>query len=325
MKFSVITCFHNSAQRLERYTRSIQALVCSGFSVEFIFVDNASSDETLTGLQDMAAKFAWPVKVLSEARPGLMYARLSGAAEAAGDFIIFFDDDNEPDSDYLQQAFRLTGQYNACIFTGNSRFPKEYAVPENQLAALEILAIRATQGERQYLADSYCPRPVPWGAGLIVASAPFRAACAAWLETGRQIVGRTGSQPLGGEEIWLIHHMTRKEGAIVFSDKLNLIHRIDKARLTKQYLWRLAFEYGALKPALLDEVVKFKPQLRSVFNSNFVIYLSILLVIKSVLSYVLKPGLRGFLGMASRLGLLYGATLRREIAAGKCVMSGKSK
>lgn len=65
-----------------------------------IAVDNASTDATAGLLQEATRRL--PLTVLHCPDPGKMPALKSGAASVTGDFVLFTDDDVEPDSHWLQ-------------------------------------------------------------------------------------------------------------------------------------------------------------------------------------------------------------------------------
>jgi glycosyltransferase involved in cell wall biosynthesis len=259
---TIITCFHNSEARLEDYGRALRALDISGIETEAILVDNASGDSTHEKLLTLVEALPMPVWVLREERPGLMYARITGAAAARGEHAVFFDDDNEPRSDYLRAVLGLVAKYpRAVVFSGNALLPPDMGSSAPYGAALSLLAIRQETGERELSMRTFCPQPMPLGAGMAVRTSAMRRAGEAWLMGSRSIVGRTGKQPIGGEETWLVHHMTQGGETVVFSDTLSLIHHVDRTRFAADYLFRLGFEYGAVQPVLVDEIRMFKPAL----------------------------------------------------------------
>lgn len=315
MKLSIITCFYNSAERLPRYFEAVRQLERMGLDCELILVDNASRDSTLALLQQAAGLMPLPTKVLSQPQPGLMYARCMGIDAATGSHAVFFDDDNEPRSDYLQSLARLIQRFpKAVAFTGNSVLPAEYVVEAGLRPALPMLALRNVPGEHVLVMDRYCPQPMPWGAGLGVRVREMREACDAWLKTARVIVGRTGDQPIGGEEVWLVHHMTRSGEVAVFSDTLHLTHRIALHRLTADYLGRLGYEYGVVQPALIDAVRAFKPEVRFLYPSGVRgVLIALVRATIEVLRYCLQPSGGRYAFAAGRLGLVIALIRRHQL------------
>ena len=98
---SVIICTRNRAASLRNLLETLKTVqIPPGTSVEFLVVDNGSTDETprvATACRLPMAK----VKYLSEPTPGQSRARNRGLAESTGDIIVFTDDDVIPNEDWL--------------------------------------------------------------------------------------------------------------------------------------------------------------------------------------------------------------------------------
>ncbi len=245
-RFSIITCCYNSARRLDSLEASLQALDLEGCGgVEFIFVDNRSSDETGDKLAGLAQRLPAPARVLVEPNPGLMFARRAAVACALGDWLVFFDDDNEPRKPFIRHLADLLNRYpRAVIFTGNAVLPPEYQLEAQWQEFLAWLAVRKIPGEFAYSLDrTVCPH-YPFGAGMVIRREPMADACEQWHATARSIVGRQGNTPSGGEDIWMAHYVTRNREEVVFSDRLEVVHRIDRDRFTLDYARRLGFQLG---------------------------------------------------------------------------------
>lgn len=102
VKCSIIICTRNRAPHLEKTLAALAAVeVPVGWNAELIVVDNASTDPTAKVVQS-ARLSNMPVRYLHEARPGQCYARNTGIAAAAGDIIVFTDDDVEPCREWLK-------------------------------------------------------------------------------------------------------------------------------------------------------------------------------------------------------------------------------
>ena len=73
---------------------------------EFIFVDDGSPDNSISVLEGILAK-EFPgqqscVKIIHKSNSGLPRARMTGLAEAKGDFIIHVDSDDWVEPDYVR-------------------------------------------------------------------------------------------------------------------------------------------------------------------------------------------------------------------------------
>src|SRR5712691_6902938 len=99
---SVIICTHNP--RMDYLARVLTALKEQTRSKELwelLFIDNAS-DEPLAG----RVYLSWQpnAKHVRETAIGLTSARIRGINESRGNLLVFVDDDNVLDRDYLEQA-----------------------------------------------------------------------------------------------------------------------------------------------------------------------------------------------------------------------------
>ena len=102
VQISVITCSHNP--RADYLAQVIEALKHQSLDKglwEYLLIDNAS-DEALQARVDLS----WQANArhIREEKLGLTHARLRGIRESRGEILVFVDDDNVLDSDYLEQV-----------------------------------------------------------------------------------------------------------------------------------------------------------------------------------------------------------------------------
>ena len=108
MFLSVIICTHNP--RADYFACTLAALASQTLDRahwELLIIDNRS-ELAVAGRFDLS----WrpDVRIMREETLGLTPARLRGIREATGDLLVFVDDDNVLDPDYLQQALRVAGE-----------------------------------------------------------------------------------------------------------------------------------------------------------------------------------------------------------------------
>src|SRR5687767_957073 len=101
---SVVVCCHNGADRLPETLAHLAAQDDPGRPWELIVVDNASDDATATVAAANWPRGPAPLRVVSEPRLGLAYARLRGLMAAQYTLIAYIDDDNWLDADWLRHA-----------------------------------------------------------------------------------------------------------------------------------------------------------------------------------------------------------------------------
>lgn len=75
--------------------------------VEWIIVDSQSSPPLERYFNDVSLMNGIDLRVIREEKAGLTAARIRGVVQSKGEWIVFFDDDNEPGNDYLLQAEKL--------------------------------------------------------------------------------------------------------------------------------------------------------------------------------------------------------------------------
>ena len=110
MDASVVICCYNSKSRLKPTLQYLsEQQVSSHISWEVVLVDNHSND----GTSDYARKL-WegfkteiPFQIVFEPLAGLSYARKKGVYEAAGELVIFCDDDNWLCTDYVVKSVQI--------------------------------------------------------------------------------------------------------------------------------------------------------------------------------------------------------------------------
>lgn len=111
--FSIIICTYNPEEKIfQRLLNSIKNFTTTSPEHEVIIVDNNSKPALCTNniVKDFLKKNT-RTKLLTEDKPGLTNARIKGITASKHDWIIFFDDDNEPGSDYLLASSRVINDY----------------------------------------------------------------------------------------------------------------------------------------------------------------------------------------------------------------------
>lgn len=107
MLFSVIIPVYNCKDSLAGTVGSVLASGVSDF--EILLIDDGSSDGT-AGICDALAADHGNIRCIHQSNAGVSAARNRGIAEAAGDYILFFDADDAVDSGSLAYACDLVRQ-----------------------------------------------------------------------------------------------------------------------------------------------------------------------------------------------------------------------
>lgn len=104
---SVIVCTRNRVGALQNCLTSIvrSFAFADDLSCELILIDNGSTDDTSRRANDYLSRSGIRYRVEREEKPGLARARNAGLSHAAGDLLVFTDDDCELAPDYLRRAY----------------------------------------------------------------------------------------------------------------------------------------------------------------------------------------------------------------------------
>lgn len=117
-RITVAVCTRNRASALKAAIQSLARLQHDdAFELEVVVIDNDSTDETDHVLAEaQAAHHQLSLRVVRETRVGFAYARNRAIAEARGDWIAFFDDDQIADPAWLSELWRVASCQQAdCV------------------------------------------------------------------------------------------------------------------------------------------------------------------------------------------------------------------
>ncbi len=125
MKISVIICTYNGAPRLPMVLESLAAQELPPSTAwELIVVDNASTDNTRTMLDQLLAQFPADVKILEEKALGKANALKTAFRFARGEIFCIVDDDNLLAPGYLANGARFLDENPDAAMIGGRRFPR---------------------------------------------------------------------------------------------------------------------------------------------------------------------------------------------------------
>lgn len=205
---------------------------------ELILLDNAS-EQNLAEIYDLE----WHpcARHIREDQLGLTAARLRGIRDSEGDLLVFVDDDNVLDPDYLAAANRIDEQFPFLgTFGGQVHAIYETTpLPEVEPFLHHLLDRRFTKA--RWGQDDDYHRFSPCGAGMVVRRKVAERYLEKLKSDPRRIqLGRKGTQLFAGEDSDLAlcsHDLTMGNG--VFPE-LVLDHLIPEARLQPDFFVRVA-------------------------------------------------------------------------------------
>jgi glycosyltransferase involved in cell wall biosynthesis len=233
MDVSVIICCYNSENRIVPTLEHLSKQILGHLNCEIILVDNNCKDQTVAIAEEFWSKLRLPIslRIIKEERAGIAFARNAGVLNSKGEIILFCDDDNWLEENYIMYGYNimkndksigvLGGRSNA-IFEDTEPFwfttyQSSYAVGVQALNSGEI-------NSRGYV----------WGAGsfmrkdtlLLFYEFGFKHFCS----------GRKGNVLLAGDdsEICKWHLLIGKN--LWYDEHLLFNHFVESRRLKKSYL-----------------------------------------------------------------------------------------
>jgi hypothetical protein len=258
---SVIICTHNPRpDYLKRCLAALEAQTLPKNQWELVIVDNASAPEqapprTLEGHPR--------ARIVSEPKLGLTPARLCGIRAAMGELLVFVDDDNVLDADFLETALRI-GHERPFLGSWSGQCGPEFEQPPPDWTRRYWGNLVIRQFENDVWSNlPRLPDTMPCGAGLCVRRAVAEHYLFLHLSGRRSFqFDRTGSSLLSGGDNDLAACACDIGLGIGLIASLRLTHLIPQVRLTLPYLTRL-LEGITLTSTVLDSERGFMPVQRN--------------------------------------------------------------
>lgn len=228
---TILICTYNGASRLPVTLQHIaRQSIPPSVPCEVILVDNASLDNTVQLALSTWEQYRTNIelRIITEPKPGLTYAREKGFEQAAYEYIILCDDDNWLGPSYVHTAFTLMEQYPSIgLLGGYGRFTYEESPPE-WLTAFNLYA-----GGPQAATPGKVKDDLVYGAGAILRKS-------AW-ETLRRhgytaaLTDRLGHQLSSGGDHELSYAIALAGYHIWYDNRLDFQHFITANRLSRDY------------------------------------------------------------------------------------------
>jgi glycosyltransferase involved in cell wall biosynthesis len=237
LDLSVIICAHDP--RPHYFRRVLEALGAQTLPKqrwELLVVDNLSSSPL---------KSAWDLswhpngRHISESELGLAAARRCGIRESTAPILVFVDDDNVPDDDYLATALKIGHEWSILGTWGSgATFPEFEVRPAEDLKFfLPYLALREVDAAQW--GNTPTPDVIPNGAGICVRREVAEMYCQISKLARIRITGRKGKALAGYEDIEISQVARRNKFGTGIFPGLRMLHLIPKERVTEDYLLRL--------------------------------------------------------------------------------------
>ncbi|OIO38491.1 MAG: hypothetical protein AUJ71_03000 [Candidatus Omnitrophica bacterium CG1_02_49_16] len=237
---SVVICSYNGSARIKPTLLHLaKQEVPHGVDWEVLLIDNASTDDTARIASEVWAECLGPVplRVISEPRFGLGYARNRAFREAHGDVIVFVDDDNWLTPDWIRTAVDTLKNNPSLAACGGYNEPVFEVSPPAWFTKYESWYALGCQGRRAMTV------PALWAAGAAIKKK-------SWLDILDQgfqtrLFDHEGDKLNTGGDTEISYSLRLAGWQLLYDPRLRLKHYIPATRLTWSYLKRLRRGYGA--------------------------------------------------------------------------------
>ncbi len=245
MSFSIIICTYNPVSVIfKRLLNAILAFDEMSPDYEVIIVDN-NSCVPLSENKEVQSFLISKKKVtlISEKIPGLTSARLAGIRQAQSEWVVFFDDDNEPTTDYLIRAAEAIVLYPQVGAWGPGTIKVVYTQDNDKWFETKKEIFQ----ERKEVKNVFAKEQIwqsfyPYGTGLIIKK-EIAVNYSQRVQIGRYtLTDRKGKSLASGGDVQLVFtaiEMGFEAGSIV---GVCLNHLIDSSKANLSYLQRQ--QYG---------------------------------------------------------------------------------
>lgn len=117
MKLSIVICTYNRAELLKESINSLINQKATPNNHEIIIVNNNSTDDTLAIAQKLSQE-SDRIRVVTEKKQGLSYARNRGYMEARGEWVAYLDDDALAAPNWVERILFIIDNYDFDCFGG---------------------------------------------------------------------------------------------------------------------------------------------------------------------------------------------------------------
>ena len=262
--FSIIICAYNPDNRLlKRCIEAIKKLDVRNFKVEIILIDNNSTrplknDPYIRNCLNEIEDFY----LLEQPKQGVMFARIAGIEKSRGQYIIYFDCDNEPKPNYIQNLKSLLLSYPMVAAWGPGIINVDFI--DGIAPHLEQYARSAFQ-ERHEDKTAYANIDewqdyYPYGTGLCTKTEILKE-YVVLAELGQfTLTGRNGETMNSGEDTQMILLCIKMGYHVGISPSLQLTHIIPQKRANHDYLLKLAFGTSYCYKLCIAQVFPYKKE-----------------------------------------------------------------
>ncbi len=238
--YTVALCTHNHADRLARTLEDLRQLESPKAAWELLVIDNGCTDSTPSLLGAHLWPDSWRVRVVREEKLGLSNARNCAIREAGGEYVIFIDDDETPDPQWLCAYEHLIEAHAPDAF--GSRIEVLFEGQRPTWLTDDLLGFLG-QLDRS---DEMIPLSDP-GTSFYGGNFGFRKTVCARIGDFDSMLGRKGTDNTGGEEVDFYRRLLAAGFRVWWTPHAIIHHRIEAEKLNRRYFLDLHYRQGRME------------------------------------------------------------------------------
>ena len=241
MDLSLVIASYNNATSLARTLKSVAEQDADSKLWECIVVNNASTDNTNSVVEELIKKYSnINLRLVEESSLGLSHARNKGIAESKGDIIAFIDDDETINKEFVSAYIDLFKNHGAFAAAGAVVVRYDSARPKWMSKYTEKMIGNPVDLGSEITSVAYSTTPA--GGNMAFNREIFT------LYGGFDTeLGRKGSELLGGEENDIFTRIRNLGERVFYTPHAIVYHYIADRKLTEEYFDKLSFGVGISK------------------------------------------------------------------------------
>jgi glycosyltransferase involved in cell wall biosynthesis len=167
---SICVCTHSPRERIFRLAiNSLAQQYCDPGQIEVLVIDNGSEPPLTTEFLEPLRAAKISARLIYEPKVGISNARYRAIQETNAPWLLFVDDDNELDPDYITKGLEfISGHPEVGCFGGKLLLPRDMDVPAWAEPFLPFLAIKDLGDETKIGIHQVWTECEPPGAGAWV-------------------------------------------------------------------------------------------------------------------------------------------------------------
>lgn len=238
-EISIVICSYNRAKYIGEAMLSLYTQTLEPTRFEVIVVDNASTDNTADICREFIANHAnAQFTYLLETQQGASFARNTGAAIAKAPLLCFMDDDAIAEPEFLQNILQFFKEVPDAGGLGGRIIPRYIPAEPTWMSHY----VSSLVGHFHY-AEERTPfknGKYPLESNMIIKTADFHTIGG----FNTKLPGVSGTLRIGGEGKDFFFRLMALGKIIYYDPKVRVEHVVETAKLTPEYMYRVASGIG---------------------------------------------------------------------------------